>query len=269
MCDGLQVSKSGYYAWKHRPASSRQIRREELMEQISESYKMSDRTYGSPRVYLDLKEAGVAVCENTVARYMRQASMAAKSHRRFRVLTTDSSHDQPIAANRLERRFEASAPDRKWCCDITYIPTGEGWLYLACVIDLFSRRIVGWAMADHLRAELPLEALNMAVHQRQPGPDLLHHSDRGVQYACEAYRAMLDRHNMTASMSRRGNCHDNAVMESFFGTLKTELVHHERYRTRADARSSIFRYIEGWYNRRRRHSAIGYMSPEQFEASRN
>lgn len=239
------------------------------MKQIAESFEASGRTYGSPRVYQDLKAAGVEVCQNTVARYMRQASLAACGHRRFRPMTTGSSHDQPVAPNRLQRQFEAEAPDRKWCCDITYVPTDAGWLYLACVIDLFSRRIVGWAMAEHLRAQLPLEALAMAIGQRQPGGDLLHHSDRGVQYASEAYRAMLQRYNITASMSRRGNCYDNAVMESFFATLKRELIDQEHYATPAEARSSIFRYIEGWYNRRRRHSAIGYMSPEQFEASRN
>ena len=209
------------------------------------------------------------VSEDTVAKYMRQAGIAARSRRRFRVRTTDSGHDNPVADNVLARQFAAPAPDATWCCDITYVPTGEGWLYLAAVLDLCSRRVVGWAMADHLRAELCLDALSMAVERRRPGPGLLHHSDRGVQYACDAYRALLARHGMTASMSRRGDCHDNAVMESFFGTLKTELVHHERYATREQARRSIFEYVEVFYNRRRRHSAIGYVSPDQFEAAFN
>jgi putative transposase len=269
MCDALQLSKSGYYAWKRRPASPRRQRRDELVDRIRTAHQRSRGTYGSPRVTVELKASGVAVNEKTVARYMRQEAIAAVTHRKFRVSTTDSRHDHPVASNRLDRQFTADLPDRKWCCDITYVPTDQGWLYLACVIDLCSRRIVGWAMANHLRAELCTEALAMAVERRRPGPGLLHHSDRGVQYACEAYRAVLEQERMTASMSRRGNCYDNAVMESFFKTLKTELVHHQNYTTRSAARLSIFEYIEVFYNRQRRHSAIGYVSPEAFEASLN
>ncbi len=269
MCKALDVAKSGFYAWKARPAGERQQRRRQLVEQIRTAHAGSRGTYGSPRVTVELKESGVDVCENTVAKYMRQAGIVSKTRRRFRVRTTDARHENPIAPNVLDRHFEADRPDRKWVCDITFVPTGQGWLYLAAVLDLCSRRVVGWAMADHLRAELCLDALGMAVERRRPGPGLLHHSDRGVQYASEAYRAFLKRHGMTASMSRSGNCYDNAVMESFFGTLKTELVHHERYATREQTRSSIFEYVEVFYNRRRRHSAIGYVSPDTFEAALN
>lgn len=269
MCEVLRVSKSGYYAARRRPSSARRRRRETLVQEIRVAHAQSRGTYGSPRVTIELKENGVSVCENTVARYMREESIVARSRRRFRMTTTDSSHDHPIASNLLDRKFDAPAPNCKWCCDITYVPTDEGWLYLAAVIDLCSRRIVGWAMGDHLRAELCLEALEMAVEQRRPGRDLLHHSDRGVQYACDAYRTYLQRCGMRASMSRSGNCYDNAAMESFYSTLKMELIHRQHYRTRAEARGSIFEYIEVFYNRQRRHSAIGYQSPESFEAAFN
>jgi transposase InsO family protein len=185
------------------------------------------------------------------------------------VSTTDSRHAYPIAPNLLDRQFEASGPDQKWCCDITYIPTAEGFLYVAAVIDCFSRRIVGWSMADHLRAQLCVDALTMALVRRKPKAGLMHHSDRGVQYACCEYRSMLEEHGINASMSRTGDCYDNALMESFWGTLKTEWTDHELYPTHAQARASIFRFMEVFYNRLRRHSAIGYMSPEQFEASLN
>jgi len=244
MCQTLQVSTSGYYANQQRSPSSKRLRREQLVGQIHQAHRRSRCIYGSPRVTAELRAWGVTVSENTVAKYMRQEALASKTRRRFRVVTTDSRHRHPVAANLLDRSFAAAGPDRKWCVDITYIPTGEGWLYLSAVIDLFSRRIVGWAMADHLRGELCLDALSMAIEQRRPAPGLLHHSDRGVQYACEAYRSFLDRHQIEPSMSRTGNCYDNAVMESFFKTLKTELVYHEKYRTRAEARLSIFEYIE-------------------------
>jgi putative transposase len=269
MCDVLDVSKSGYYARQKRPASPLRQRREQVVEQIRQAHQRSRRTYGSPRITRELKDQGVSVCENTVARYMREEGVASKVKCRFHVRTTDSDHDHPIADNVLDRSFMAEAPDRKWAADITYVHTQEGWLYLAAVIDLYSRKIVGWAMADHLRAELCQEALAMAVQGRRPEPGLLHHSDRGVQYACSAYRWFLARHGMEPSMSRRGNCYDNAVMESFFHTLKVELVHHEKYQTRAQAKLSIFEYVEVFYNRQRRHSAIGYKSPEAFEAAQN
>ena len=269
MCDAMGVTKGGFYAWRARPGGRRRQRREQLVGRIRTAHADSRGTYGSPRVTVELKGSGVTVCENTVAKYMRQERIVAKTHRRFRVRTTDARHDNPVAPNVLDRRFAAPAPNAKWCCDVTYVPTGEGWLYLAAVLDLCSRKVVGWAMADHLRAGLCLDALSMAVGRRRPGPGLLHHSDRGVQYASGAYRAFLERHGMTASMSRTGNCYDNAVVESFFGTLKSELVYHEHYATREQARLSIFEYVEVFYNRRRRHSAIGYVSPDQFEAAFN
>jgi putative transposase len=220
-----------------------------------------------------LNDGGVKVCRNTVAKLMKKAGIASKVRRRFAVRTTDSRHDHPVAVNVLERRFDVDAwqkPDQAWCTDITCVwTTDQGWLYLAAVMDLCSRRIVGWAMADHLRAELCLDALGMALEQRRPGQGLLHHSDRGVQYACEAYQSLLEERGITCSMSGVGNCYDNAAMESFFGTLKTELVYHERYATHEQARRSIFEYVEVFYNRQRRHSALGYRSPVAFEAVRN
>ena len=271
LCEVLQVTRSGYYAWRDRPQSRRQQRRAELMKQIRQVHEESRATYGSPRVTPELNDRGLDVCENTVARYMREAGLAVKPRKRFVPRTTDSDHEHPIAPNRLERDFAASAPDRKWACDLTYIFTEEGWLYLSVVIDLFSRKLVGWSMSDDLKASGVAEALQMAVARRRPGPDagLLHHSDRGVQYACARYRALLAEHGIACSMSRPGNCYDNALAESFFGTLKTELVHRTRYATRAQARASVFEWIECWYNRRRRHSSLGYLSPEAFEAQIN
>src|SRR5439155_2358066 len=201
-----------------------------LTEQIRAAHEQSRRSYGSPRVTAELRGAGMAVCENTVAKLMRQAGIRAKAKRRYVPRTTDSNHSYPIAPNRLDRHFTAAGPDRKWTCDITYVATDQGWLYLAVVMDLFSRKIVGWSMRDHLRGELVSEALEMALLRRRcPAAGLLHHSDRGVQYACGDYRKLLEKHGIECSMSRRGNCYDNAVMESFFGTLKTELVHQNHY----------------------------------------
>jgi putative transposase len=269
MCQILKVSRSGFYAWQKRPESPKAFRKQEVIEQIRNVHAKSHGIYGSPRVTLDLAEQGIKTCVNTVAKYMQEAGICSKIKRRFRVSTTDSRHDCPIAPNLLDRQFEASAPNQKWCCDITYIPTAEGFLYLAAVIDVFSRRIVGWSMADHLRAELCTEALTMAIVRRKPQAGLMHHSDRGVQYACQEYRQVLQEHGLIASMSRTGDCYDNALMESFWGSLKTEWTHHELYPTRAEAKASVFWYMEVFYNRQRRHSAIGYMSPELFEASLN
>jgi putative transposase len=270
MCEILNVSRSGYYAWRGRPASARAARRVTLIERIRQAHDDSRGTYGSPRITVDLQAAGVRVSENTVAKYMRQAGVRVTPPRRFVPQTTDAAHPHPIAPNLLDRDFAASAPDQKWACDLTYVWTDEGWLYLSVVIDLFSRRVVGWSMSDDLRADGTVaEALTMAVARRRPGAGLLHHSDRGVQYACELYREMLGEHAITCSMSRPGNCYDNAVVESFFGSLKTELVHRLHYRTRAQARASVFEWIECWYNRRRRHSSLGYLSPEAFEAQIN
>jgi putative transposase len=271
MCEMLDVSRSGYYAWRGRPPSPRESRRAGLTAKIRSAHEASRGTYGSPRVTVELKAAGLATCVNTVAKYMRQAGVRVTPRRRFVPRTTDPDHPHPLAANVLDRDFRAAAPDRKWACDLTYLWTDQGWLYLSVVIDLFSRRVVGWSMSDDLKTRGVAEALAMAIARRKPAKDagLLHHSDRGVQYACELYRSALEAHGITASMSRAGNCYDNAVAESFFGTLKTELVHRTRYRTRAEARASVFEWIECWYNRKRRHSSLGYVSPERFEARTN
>jgi putative transposase len=269
MCQILDVTRSGYYAWRDRPVSARKQRRTRLLEKIRQVHDQSRRTYGSPRIAVELKESGTSVCENTVARYMRQDGLFVHPRRAFVPQTTDSDHAHPIAPNLLDRNFAAAAPNRKWVCDLTYIPTDEGWLYLSVVLDLFSRKVVGWSMSDDLKAAGVAEAMLMALKRRRPDRRLIHHSDRGVQYACELYRSLLNENGITVSMSRTGNCYDNAVAESFFGTLKCELVHRTRYATRAAARASIFEWIECWYNRRRRHSSLGYLSPEAFEAQIN
>jgi putative transposase len=269
MCRMLQVSRSGYYAWRDRPVSGRRARQEQLTERIREIHVGSRGTYGSPRVHAELLDRDVKVCLNTVARLMKQAQIRAKTRRRFVVRTTDSTHAYDLFPNRLDRRFDAQRPNQKWCCDITYVPTQEGFLYLAAVMDLYSRKIVGWSMADHLRTELCLNALEMALAARTPDAGLLHHSDRGVQYASDEYRHRLQSSGIQISMSRTGDCYDNAVMESFFHTLKIELIYQQDYATQEQARQSIFEYIECWYNRRRRHSAIGYQSPDAFEAASN
>jgi putative transposase len=270
MCHVLQVSRSGYYAWRRRPASAQARRRSQLLEQIQAAHAESRKTYGSPRVHAELEAQGVSCSKNTVAKLMREHALRSKMRRRFVVRTTDSRHEHPVFENRLNQQFEQPSTNQAWAADITYIPTAEGWLYLAAVIDLCSRRIVGWATADHLRAALPCQALQRALDQRDPPTsELLHHSDRGVQYACDEYQQLLAEWGITPSMSRTGNCYDNAVMESFFGTLKTELVHHETYHSRAAAHQALFEYIEVFYNRKRRHSALGYRSPMEYEASFN
>jgi putative transposase len=269
MCRTLQVSSSGFYAWRDRPKSRRRLRQEELTVKIRQAHAESRRTYGSPRICRALALRGEKVCENTVARLMRQRQIRARIKRRFVPRTTDSLHAYRPAPNHLGRDFAAAKPDRKWVADITYIPTDQGWLYLAAVLDLCSRRIVGWSMGEHMKADLVGDALNMALEQRRPSPGLLHHSDRGVQYACDDYQRLLSEHGLQCSMSGKGNCYDNAVMESFWSTLKTECVNEQRYATREQARQSIFEYIEVFYNRKRLHSSLGYLSPETFEASLN
>jgi transposase InsO family protein len=261
----LEVSPSGYYAWRKRPGSARAQRRTQLRTAIREAYAASRKTYGSPRVTAALNQGGVSCCVNTVAKIMRQDGLAARVRRRFKV-TTDSSHDLPTAPNRLDRCFVRNRANEVWVSDITFIGTEEGWLYLATEMDLYSRKIVGWALADRLTAELVAEALRMAVVQRRPPSGLLHHSDRGCQYASGLFRRLLDAHGLICSMSRKGNAYDNAPMESFFGSLKRELVHQASYATRAQARSAVFEYIEVFYNRQRLHSALGYRSPADFEA---
>jgi transposase InsO family protein len=272
-CAVLEVSRSGYYAWCRRSQrttpSERQRWRQQLEAAIGRVHVEHWQAYGSPRVFKALRAEGRVVCENTVAKLMRQQGIAGKIKRKFVPQTTDSDHDQPVAVNRLDRQFTAELPNQKWVTDITYIPTEEGWLYLAGVMDLCSRRIVGWAMAEHMRVELVTQALTMAIDRCGPKAGLLHHSDRGIQYASSDYQHLLSVHQMIPSMSGKGDCWDNAAMESFWSTLKTELVHHEVYATRDQAKTSIFEYIEVFYNRKRLHSALGYVSPEAFEAGLN
>lgn len=264
LCRLLQVSRSGYYAWCRRKESRRKAADRALLAQIDRIHQQSQRRYGSPRIHQALQAEGVPAGRHRVARLMRQAGIHAQRRRPYR-RTTDSAHDQPVAPNVLQRDFHSETPNEKWAADITYIPTQEGWLYLAVVLDLYARRVVGWAMSDRLKEDLTLQALDMAIRQRQPPHGLLHHSDRGRQYASKAYRRRLNQQGIQASMSRVGNCWDNAVVESFFATLKTELIHHQDYPTREQARLAIFEYIEGFYNTHRCHSAIGYLSPAQFE----
>jgi transposase InsO family protein len=268
-CDVLEVSRSGYYAWLTRPQSARGRRREELARKILAVHAENRGVYGSPRVCRALKAQGQSVSRNTVAKVMSERQIRAKTKKKFVPCTTDSRHGRPVADNVLDRQFAADAPNRKWAADVTYVPTAEGWLYLAGVIDLYSRKVVGWSMADHLRTELVSEALKMAIAHRRPGEGLLHHSDRGAQYASDEYVGLLQSHGMEVSMSGKGDCWDNACMESFWATLKTELVNDACYATREQARQSIFEYIEVFYNRKRLHSSLGYNSPEAFEASLN
>ena len=251
MCQMLRVSKAGYFAWRYRPESPRDGENRSLTTRISVIHAESRRTYGSPRVHQELRAQGTTIGLKRVARLMRESGVRVKPKARY-VVTTDSDHDQPVAPNLLEQDFTATAPDRRWVTDITYVPTGEGWLYVATIIDLFSRRAVGWAMQERMDRSLVLAALEMAVSQRHPQPGLLHHSDRGSQYASEDYRKALSRNGMVASMSRRGCCYDNAAIESFWNTLKSDLIHRRHYQTRDEARREIFEYIEVFYNRIRR-----------------
>ena len=247
MCKMLDVSASGYYAWRGRPESMRTAANRQLIEEIRRVHGDSRGRYGSPRVHAALRAEGRQIGRNRVARLMHHHGICARQKRRF-CRTTDSSHDFPLAPNLLGRRFTASAPDRVWLADITYIPTAEGWLYLAVVLDMFSRRVVGWAMDERITQELTLNALRMAIATRRPRPGLLHHSDRGSQYAAHAYRRLLAGHGMRCSMSRKADCWDNAPMESFFGSMKTELDDASGYQTRQAARTGLFQFIEGFYN---------------------
>jgi putative transposase len=264
MCSVLGVSPSGYYAWQSRPVSRRVQANEKLLPEIRAIHNQSRKTYGSPRVHAELKEAGCKVGKNRVARLMRAANLRGQRKRK-QPRTTDSQHSYPVVPNRLNREFQATRPNEKWLADITYIPTAEGWLYLAVVLDLFSRKIVGWAFAATLESCLVEQAFRMAVQDRPTLNGLLHHSDRGSQYAGEAYQQLLVDQQVQASMSRTGNCYDNAPMESFFSTLKCEHVHFQNYQSRQQAQTDIFAYIVGFYNRQRRHSSLGYLSPEEFE----
>lgn len=266
MCEVLGVSRGGYYAWASRAESARAADDRALAAEIRAAHEASRGRYGSPRVHAELRARGRRIGRKRVARLMRGMGLAARRRRRVR-RTTDSRHAFPIAPNLLARNFTADAPDRIWLADLTYIGTAQGWLYLAVVLDLYTRRVVGWAMADHLRHELALAALDMAIVRQRPAPGLVHHADRGVQYAAHGYRARLRRHGMLCSMSRKGDCWDNAPMESFFASLKGELVEQADYQTRDEARADLFHYIEGFYNRRRLHSGLGYLTPEQKAAA--
>jgi len=266
MCDALSVSPSGYYAWRSRPESRRKSANRALLVDIQRVHARHRERYGAPRIHATLRAEGQTVGRKRIERMMRHHGIRARAPRRYRVCTTDSKHSLPVAPNLLDQNFVADRPNQVWLADITYIPTAEGWLYLAVILDLSTRKVVGWAMRDHMRAELTIAALTMAIQRRRPRAGLIHHSDRGSQYAAGDYRDILRAAAVTQSMSRKANCWDNAPMESFFGTLKTELVHQREYLDRDAARRDLFAYIEGYYNRQRIHSAIGYITPDQAEA---
>lgn len=269
LCDTLAVSRSGYHAWKSREPSLRAQANATLLPLIAEAFAKSRQTYGSPRIRHWLQQRGHHCGRNRVARLMRKEGWRSQTKRRFRVSLTDSNHDLPIAPNRLRDALAPLRRDAVWVADITYVDTDEGWLYVAGVLDRCTRRCVGWAMGDTLATTLPLAALEMALTHRKPSGGLVHHSDRGVQYASEAYRQRLAQAGVIPSMSRRGNCYDNAAMESFWSSLKRELVHRRRFATHQEARTAIFEWIEIFYNRERLHSALGYKSPVDFENQLN
>jgi transposase InsO family protein len=264
LCDALDVSPAGYYAWRDRPASDRQQRHDALLVAIRAIHAEFKARYGSPRIHAELAARGQGCCVNTVAKLMRNHGIQARTARKLRC-TTDSTHNLPVAENLLDRQFDPDSANEAWVADITYIPTREGWLYLAAVEDLYSRRVVGWSIAEHLESRLVVDALALAVERRLPGEGLLAHSDRGSQYASDHYQSLLARHGITCSMSRRADCWDNAPMESFFASLKKELVHDADFVTWAEARAAIVEYIEVFYNTRRRHSSLGYVSPAEYE----
>ena len=264
MCKVLGVSPSGYYAWRGRPPSKREMANRALLKKIKAVFEENRETYGSPRIYQILRKLGLMCSQNRVARLMRAEGLQAKQTRRFRA-TTRRNKSHRAAPNVLKRDFVADRPNQKWLADISYIPTQEGWLYLAVILDLYSRQIVGWAMSSRMTTALTLGALRMALRLRQPEPGLIHHSDQGSQYTDKLYKAELEDHGIVISMNGAGSWYDNAPMESFFGTLKSEQVHHCVYRTRNEARSDVFYYIEAFYNRCRLHSSLGYLSPEACE----
>jgi putative transposase len=262
----LGVSRSGYYAWLVRPESARSEENRQLLPLIRQAHLKSRRNYGSPRVTDELRDQGYTYNEKRIARLMRLHGIRPKTVKKFRA-TTDSKHNLPVAPNLLGRNFVVSGPNRVWLADITYIPTAEGWLYLAGVLDLYTRRIVGCAMSPRINGELTLSALGQALARYRPGPGLIHHSDQGKQYAAGDYQKLLRKHRAITSMSRKGDCWDNAPMESFWGTLKQELVHHENFVTRDEAKAKIFEYIEVFYNGQRRHSSLGSVSPAAYESA--
>ena len=266
MCRCLEVSPAGFYAWRERPESARREANKRLLTLVTVTHAQSRQTYGSPRIHAALRAEGVEAGRHRIARLMRAHGICAKTRRKFKA-TTQSDHNLPVAENILDRGFAVNRPDTVWAGDITYVWTQEGWLYLAVLLDLFSRKVVGWALSDRIDRHLALQALDQAIVTRKPAPGLLVHSDRGSQYASHDYQKRLRDQGLVCSMSRKTECWDNAVSESFFGSLKQELTYHETYTTREEARRAIFEYIEVFYNRQRLHSTLGYMSPTTFEAN--
>lgn len=260
----MRVSRSGYYAWIVRPESNRSLENKSLLTRIRAVVSEQRYVIGARFVCSHLADEGIDVGRARVTRLMKENGLSPRKQKRFKV-TTDSNHKLPVASNLLNRQFDVGEPDRYWVSDITYIWTHEGWLYLACILDLYSRKIVGWSMGKRMKTELVLEALKMAYWRRKPKTGLIHHSDRGVQYASDSYQKQLNEYGMICSMSRKGNCWDNAVMESFFKTLKAQCVYQQNYQTRRQAKQSVFEYIEVFYNQKRKHSSIGYLTPKQFE----
>lgn len=264
LCQVLEVSTSGFYAWLQRPESLRSRANRRLLVEIKAVHHRSRQTYGSPRVHADLNAQGHACGKHRVAQLMCTHGIVSRHKRKFKA-TTNSRHTHPVADNLLQRQFRVTAPNRWWVSDITYIPTQEGWLYLAVTLDLYHRKVIGWAMDRWMTQQLVIDAFTMAMKNGRPGQGLSHHSDQGVQYACKVFQALLKTSGIQCSMSRKGNCWDNAVAESFFHTLKVELIHARSYSTRQEARAEIFDYIEVFYNRQRRHSVLGYLTPAEFE----
>lgn len=264
MCSVFSVSRSGYYAWLKRPDSLRKRDNKRILSLIKTSFQNSRATYGYRRIHSDLVDLNEKCGKSRVARLMKKHEIKPKTRRKFKV-TTDSNHHKPIYENILSREFSAKQPNQRWVSDLTYIHTNEGWLYLAVIMDLFSRKIIGWSMSHRMKDTIVIDALKMALFRRKISSNVLLHSDRGSQYASDKFQELLKENNIQCSMSRRGDCWDNAAMESFFHSLKTECVFHEKYQTRDDAKKSIFDYIEVFYNRRRKHSYLGYKSPEQYE----
>ena len=264
MCRILAVSRAGFYAWRRRPVAARTRQDQVLTVAVAAIYAENHGRYGSPRVQMELRDRGQRTGRKRIARLMRMQGLRARPKRRYRT-TTDSRHGLPVSPNLLARRFAVAQPNTAWVTDMTYLWTAQGWLYLAVIIDLFSRRVVGWSMSERIDRKLALDALRMALAQRRPQAGLIHHSDRGSQYASGDYQQLLAKHGLRGSMSRRGDCWDNAVAESFFASLKLELVYQVQWRTRAEVRTAIFEYIELFYNRRRRHSSLAYLSPVEFE----
>jgi len=263
LCEALQVSDSGFAAWQRSEGPTKWLSDAALLKLIREIHEQTKAAYGSPRIYEEIKGRGIPVGKGRVERLMRENGLRGRHKRRFKA-TTDSKHSLPVAPNRLEQNFTTERPDQVWTADVTYLATGEGWLYLAIVLDLYTRQIVGWAMRERMTKDLVIDALRMAWFRRRPAPGLIHHSDRGSQYCSHEFQKQLADYGMLASMSRKGNCWDNAPSESFFNSLKNERVHGTRYETRDKARADVFDYLEIFYNRRRRHSALGGISPIAF-----